>query len=217
MPVPSQGTTLHISGTSGSAKNITATAVGFPTILTSSAHGLANGDVVAIAAIVGTIGTDATNGLNGKSFTVKNVTTNTFCVDQNTTGLAYTSGGTATPSLWIEVGQLTDIKGTSDSSPDIEVTTLKSTTKQYQPGLPDTGNVTMSIFCDDSDTGLAACEAAFDARTVKNFKVTYPSGATPVRTFAGYVKSYPKVGDASKDGVVTGSIEIKRSGSVTKS
>lgn len=215
--IPAQGTTLHISGTAGGAKNITAAAIGFPTILTSTAHGLANGDVVAIAAIVGTIGTDATNGLNGKSFNIKNVTTNTFCIDTNTTGLAYTSGGTATPSTWIKVGQITDIKGTSDTSPDIPCTDLDSTTEEYRQGLPDTGNVTMNVYCVDSDTGLAAIEAAFDARITKSFKVTYPSGATPVRTFNAYAKSFPKIGDASKGGVITGSIELKRSGSVTKS
>jgi len=215
--VKTQGTTLHIAGTAGGAKTITAVTVGFPAIITSAAHGLANGDVVAIAAIVGTIGTDATNGLNSKSFVISNVTTNTFAVEANTTGLAYTSGGTATPSAWVKVGNITDIKGTSDTVPDIEVTDLDSTTKEWLPGLPDTGTVSMNVFCVDSDTGLAAVEAAFDARTLKTFKVTYPSGATPIRTFSAFVKSFPKVGDASKDAVVTGSIELKRSGVVTKS
>lgn len=215
--VKAQGTTLHISGTAGGAKTITAVSIGFPAIITSSAHGLANGDVVAIAAITGTVGTDATSGLNGKSYVVKNVTTNTFAIEANTTGLTYTSGGTATPSAWIKVGQLSDIKGTSDSSPDIEVTDLDSTTKEYIQGLPDTGSLSASCYCVDSDTGLAAVEAAFDARALKSFKVTYPSGPTPVRTFSAYVKSFPKIGDASKDGVVSGSIELKRSGVVTKS
>ena len=38
--VNAQGTVLQISGTGGAAKNITAIALGFPTILTSTAHGL---------------------------------------------------------------------------------------------------------------------------------------------------------------------------------
>jgi len=216
--IPSQGTTLHIAGTSGTAKTITAISVGFPTILTSSAHGLTNGDSTAIAAIVGTVGTDATKGLNGKTLSITHVTTNTFAVEIDTTGLAYTSGGTATPSAWIKVGQVSDIKGTSDSTPDIDVSDLDSTTKEYLPGLPDTGNVSMTVYAAvDTDPGLAAIEAAFDARTTKTFKITYPKGSTPVRTFNAYAKSFPKVGDASKDGVVTGTIELKRSGSVTKS
>lgn len=210
--VKAQGTTLHISGTAGGAKTITAAVPGFPTIFTSAAHGLANGDVGPIAAVVGTMATT----VNVSNLVVKNVTTNTFSVDLNTTGLTYTSGGTFTPTAWIKVGQLTGIKGTSDTSPDLDVTDLDSTTKEYIQGLPDTGTISADIYCVDSDTGLAAVEAAFDARATKSFKVTYPSGSTPVRTFSGYVKSFPKVGDSSKDGIVTGSIEIKRSGVVTK-
>jgi hypothetical protein len=211
--VQSQGTTLHIAGTAGAAKTITAATPGFPTIFTSTAHGLKNGDCGPIAAIVGTMSAIA----NVANLSIANCTANTFSVDINTVGLVYTSGGTFTPSSWIKVGNITDIKGTPDTSPDIPVTDLDSTTEEYVPGLPDTGNVSMSIFCVDSDTGLAAIEAGFDARAVKSFKITYPSGATPVRTFSGYTKSFPKIGDASKGGVVTGSVEIKRSGPVTKS
>lgn len=211
--VKAQGTTLHISGTAGGAKTITAAVPGFPTIFTSAAHGLSNGDVGPIASIVGTMAAT----VNVANLVVKNVTTNTFSVDLNTTGLTYTSGGTFTPTAWIKVGQLTGIKGTSDTSPDLEVTDLDSVTKEYVQGLPDTGSLTADCYCVDADTGLAALEAAFDARASKSFKVTYPSGATPIRTFSGYVKSFPKLGDSSKDGIVTGSLEIKRSSTVTKS
>jgi len=219
--IPSQGTTLHIAGTAATPEVLTAITAGYPTILAITGHaGVANGDVIALA---GFTGADATT-LNGQTAVVKNyatgATNDTFAIDINTVGKTITIDTgvtTATPSAWVKVGQLTDIKGTSDTSPDIEVTDLDSTTKEYLPGLPDTGTVTMSVFCVDSDTGLAAMEAAFDARVVKTFKVTYPSGSTPVRTFNAFVKSFPKIGDASKDGVVSGSVELKRSGTVTKS
>ena len=217
--VQSQGTTLHIAGTAATPESLTAITVGYPTILAITGHaGVANGDVVTFADFTGA---DAAT-LNGQTAVVKNyatgATNDTFAVDINTVGKTITLGtATATPTAWIKVGQITDIKGTSDTSPDIDVTDLDSTTKEYLPGLPDTGNVNMTVFCVDSDTGLAAIEAAFDARISKSFKVTYPSGATPIRTFSAFVKSFPKIGDASKDGVVTGSVELKRSGSVTKS
>lgn len=219
--IPSQGTTLHIAGTAATPEVLTAVTAGYPTILAITGHaGVANGDVIALA---GFTGADAAT-LNGQTAVVKNYATgasnDTFAIDINTVGKTITIDTgvtTATPSAWVKVGQLTDIKGTSDTSPDIEVTDLDSTTKEYLPGLPDTGTVTMSVFCVDSDTGLAAMEAAFDARVVKAFKVTYPSGSTPIRTFNAFVKSFPKIGDASKDGVVSGSVELKRSGSVTKS
>lgn len=211
--VKAQGTTLHISGTAGGAKTITAAAPGFPTVFTSAAHGLSNGDVGPIASVVGTMAAT----VNVANLVIKNVTANTFAVDLNTTGLAYTSGGTFTPGAWTKVGQLSNIKGSSDTSSDIDVTDLDSTTTESMQGLSTAGSMSADCFCVDSDTGLAAMEAAFDAKESKSFKVTYPSGATPVRTFTGYVKAFPKIGDASKDGAITGSLEIKRTSVVTKS
>jgi len=217
--IPAQGTTLHIAGSAAAAEPCTAITVGMPTIIAITGHaGVANGDVVTLAAFAGA---DAAL-VNGLTFIVQNyatgATNDTFTINLNTVGKTITIGsGTATPTEWIKVGELTDIKSTSDTSPDIEVTDLDSTAKEYIQGLPDTGNVTMTVYCVDSDTGLAAMEAAHVARAMKSFKVTYPSGATPIRTFNGYVKSFPMIGDASKDSAVTGSVEIKRSGSVTKS
>lgn len=217
--IPSQGTTLHIAGSPAAAESLTAVTVGYPTILAITGHGgVANGDVVTLASFAGA---DAAL-LNGKTAVVKNyatgATNDTFAIDINTVGKTITIGtATATPTAWIEVGELTDIRGTSDTSPDIPVTDLRSTTEEYIPGLPDTGSLTGSIYCVDTDAGLAAMEAAFDARVVKAFKVTYPAGSTPIRTFNGYVKAFPKIGDASKGAAVTGTIEIKRSGPVTKS
>jgi hypothetical protein len=215
--VKSQGTTLHIAGTAGGAKNISAISVGNPTIITSNAHGLANGDVVAIASITGTVGTDATNGLNGKSFTVEHKTTNTFAVNVDSTGLAYTSGGTATPSSWIKVGDVTDIKGGQDSVSDIVRTDLDSSNVEKDPGLDEFAPVTIEVHCVDSDTGLAAIEAAYTAKSTKSFKITHPSGSTPVRTFSAWVKSVPHIGNIPLNGVITGSVELQRTTVVTKS
>src|SRR5438874_1670957 len=99
--ISAQGAVLSIGTGSGSAKNITAIALGNPTIITSAAHGFSNGDVVAIASIVGT------TVLNGNSYVVKNKTTNTFAIEADTTGgTAWSSGGTATPTTWTQVKNL---------------------------------------------------------------------------------------------------------------
>jgi len=54
------------------------------------------GDLVTFNGIVGTVGTDAIDGLNGKTFAISAIIdSNTFEIAQDTTGLVYTSGGTA--------------------------------------------------------------------------------------------------------------------------
>jgi len=207
-----QKSKTYIAGTSGSAKTITAITVGYPTLITSSAHGLANGDILAIAGITGTVGTDGTSGLNGKSLTAKYVTTNTFSVDVNTTGLAYTSGGTATPSLWIQIKEIKGIKPSGASGSKIDVTDLDSDAMEYRTGLIDNGTLSLDVNILESDPGQAAALAAFIASTSTTFKVATPAKN---RTFAGSVAKWPTIPDASVNGVQTGSAEIQISGAVT--
>ena len=217
----SQGTTLHIAGSAADAEILTAITVGYPTILAITGHaGVANGDVVTLA---GFTGADAAV-LNGKTAVVKNYATggtnDTFAIDISTVGKTITinAGVTAaTPTAWIKVGQITNINGSSSAAPDIDVTDLDSSQKEYLTGLADPGTVTMDAFCVDSDVGLAAMEASFNASTSKSYKITFPSGSTPIRTFTASVRSFPQIGNASKDGVVTGTIELRRSGAVVKS
>ena len=210
-----QGMKLYIAGTGGAAKTITAAAPGFPTILTSTAHGLANGDVIAVAAIVGTMGTDATNGLNGQSYVVQNVTANTFCIQANTTGLTYTSGGTATPNTWTQITQLKGIKPSGAQASKIDVSDLDSTAKEYRAGLVDNGSFSVDIFILETDAGQAACLAAFQASTANNYKAVSAQGKT--RTFMATCLKFPTVPEATVDGVQIGTAEWQISGAVTVS
>lgn len=92
--ISAQGSKLEVSGTTGAAKSITGVAVGFPTIITSAAHALTNGDVVTLA---GLTGADAAT-LNGQTVVAKNVTANTFAVEINTVGKTVTRPARRRPS-----------------------------------------------------------------------------------------------------------------------
>jgi hypothetical protein len=207
-----RGTKLFIAGTGGSAKNLSAGVAGFPTILTSNAHGLKNGDIVAIAAITGTMGTDATNGLNGKSFVVKNVTTNTFAIEADTVGLTYTSGGTATPNTWTQIKELKGISPSGASVSELDATDLDSTAMEYLMGLPDQGTLSFQINILESDPGQAACLALFLASGNANFKVESPA---KTRTFNGGFLKWPTIPDSMVNGIQTGTAELRVSGAVT--
>ena len=94
--ISAQGAVLSIGTGSGGAKTISGVTVGYPTLLTATAHGFNNGDVVALAALTGA---DAAS-LNGLTVTVKYKSTNAFYVDVDTTGKTITPGsGTATPAM----------------------------------------------------------------------------------------------------------------------
>jgi hypothetical protein len=98
--ISAQGSTLQVGNGTGAAKTITGIVIGNPTILTITAHGFANGDVVSLAGLTGT----GAATLNGQSVVVRNRTTNTIAFDIDTTGLTITAAGSATPVQWTTVG-----------------------------------------------------------------------------------------------------------------
>lgn len=205
-----QGTTLQISSTAGAAKTITALTLSSPTILTSVAHGLVDGDVVTLANFAGT---DAAT-LNGQVVAIRSVTTDTFAVDIDTTGKTITDNtdaATATPVAWTTIGELVDGSPFSGTAATVDKTNLASTAREKSMGLQDFGTASFTIQTYDSDAGQAALKSAKAGQTQKNFKLTYPDDTT--RTFAGYVISLPE--KFGVDQVVTGTIEILIDGDVT--
>lgn len=206
--IPAQGSILQIATGAGSAKTITDVSVGNPTILTATAHGLANGDVVTLAALTGL---DAAT-LNGLTVSVRNITTNTFAVYVDTTGKTITAGsGTATPVSFTAVANIKDFSGFDGSASEIEVTNLDSVAKEFRLGLTDAGQFTINIDYDNSNAGHIALRARQVSGLLTNFKFTLPN--SNAITFSGYVKKFSLAGGV--DAVTKTAVDIRVSGAVT--
>lgn len=206
-----QGTVLNIGGTTGGAKTITGATQANPVIITSTAHGFSNGDIVTIATVGGM------TQLNGGTFVVSYVTTNTFALS-NTNGLAYsayTSGGTATPTTWTACGNVRSFDGLDGQSSEIDITNFASTGKEFLLGLYDGGSIKLDIQLDNGDAGQQALRLALQGGTKKHFKLTLPSGTTPNFTFDGFVKQFTVQGGV--DAAVSGSVTVRISGGYTVS
>lgn len=205
----SQGTTLHIETGSGGAKNITAISKAFRAEVTSTSHGLAKGDRVTFASVGGM------TEINTLTATIVDTGTNVFCVDIDSRAFTtYTSGGTATPVTWTKFGDVKDINPSGASVNEIDTTDLDSTGKEFFPGLPDNGEVTLEVNYVPTDAGQDACRTVFEAMEVKGYKITSPQGTT--YTFDALAKNFPTIPKASVDGVQSGTITLKISGSVVK-
>ena len=203
-----QGTKIEIGTGSGSAVTTVTAAPGYPTIITKTAHGLTDGTVATLSAFAGT---DAAL-MNGQVVVVKNVTANTLAVDIDTTGKTLTAAnGTLTPVAYTQIGDVTDWDGPGGSSAVIDKTHLLSTRKEKFAGVPDEGQLSLSINFDPSGAGIEAAQAARIARAEKDFKITYSDDQTA--TFSGYVLAVTSSG--SVDGKVSGSITIEVTGAVT--
>lgn len=202
-----QGTILAIATGTGGAKTITAISKGNPCIITSAAHGLSNGDVVTLASIGGM------TELNGVTAVVQFKTTNTFAIAVDSTSYTtYTSGGTATPQTYTEIGEVKTWSGLDGQANEIDVTHIRSTAKEYRLGLQDFGNFQIDLNQIFGDAGQAALKAAKAAGTVKSCKITYPSLNT--QTFDALVKSFSTSGGV--DNVLAGSVQFRVTGAVVE-
>lgn len=205
--ISAQGSQLHIATGTGGAKTITAISIGNPAIVTSTAHGLTNGTVVTLAAIVGTMSTP----LNGTARVVSNVTANTFALlDANTTGLTYTSGGTATPVTYTKINALISYSGMDGAASDLDITDLDSTSMEYISGLVDEGKFSFEANRLATDAGQLAMRAARVSGAVTGLRLTLPDAT--VATFNVLVKSVPTAGGVNA--VQKGNFDSKITGPV---
>jgi hypothetical protein len=205
--ISAQGSVVAIGTGSGSAKTITAIALGNPTILTSTAHGFANGDVVTLA---GLTGADASL-LNGQTWSVRNITTNTFAVQLDTTGRTITAAGTATSITFTSIANVRTFSGFDGSASEIDVTNLESVAKEVRLGLVDPGNFTLELDYDSANAGHIALRAKQVLGALSSFKLTLPNAT--VVTFSGYVKKFSLGGGV--DEVAKTSVELRISGAIT--
>lgn len=205
--ISGQGLTLKI-GTTASAKTITAITKANPGVITSTAHGLTNGQVIGVS---GVVGMTEINGLYG---VVVNATTNTFSLAGiNTTAFStYTSGGSATPTQ-VQVGNLVSVPLPGGQKSELEVTNLDSTSKEFIAGLRDNGQATVNFHSDPSDIGQQVLRSSFAASgsIASNFVITFANGKT--RSFNGFVMNFgePQIG---VDQVLTGAATIRVTGDI---
>lgn len=205
--ISAQGSVLAIGTGTGSAKTITAIALGNPTILTAAAHGFNNGDVVTLA---GLTGTDAAT-LNGLTVSVRNITANTFAVYVDTTGKTITAAGTATSVTYTNIANVKDFSGFDGSASEIDRTNLDSTAKEFLLGITDPGQFTANIDYDSANAGHVALRARQVSGVLSNFKLTLPNAT--VITFTGFVKKFSLAGGV--DALAKTAVDIRISGPVT--
>ena len=190
------------------AKNVTTIALGNPTILTSTSHGLANGDVVALAAFAGA---DMAT-LNGQTVSVRNVTANTFAVYIDTTGKTITFGSaTATSVIFTPIANMKDFTGFDGTASEIDITNLDSLGKEFKLGLTDPGQFSFNIDYDQANAGHIALRAKQVSGLISSFKVVLP--ALTGITFNGFVKKFSLAGGV--DAVAKTSVDIRMTGVAT--
>lgn len=173
--------TVEVQSTTGTALTVTAVTQANPGVATSTAHGLTNGDVVRFSVSAGMV------QLDGQAVRVANVTTDTFELESlDTTNYSAFTAGTATEvTAFATLSNSQNISMPEASPAKIDVTTLIDKSKQYQYGLPDSGDGSIAGLYAPLDTGVQLIKTATKAQTPLVFRVTWASGL--VQIFNAYV------------------------------
>jgi hypothetical protein len=179
------------------AKTITGIAKGATATVSATAHGLANGDYVALTV----------NGMwqvNNRVFRVASAATDNFVLEgEDTTAFdTFTDGTLQKITFGTSITTATTVSASGGNFGFIDTTTIHGNQKTQVPGLPDAATYNMDHLWDVTDTGLKAMKAASDAQSMRAFKFTFGTGGQ-IMVFLGYVGANLLPGGQAQDKVTT--------------
>jgi len=130
-------------------------------------------------------------------------------------GVTISRGDAASPEVFTVLAAVADYSGPSADQPELDVSDLSSTAKEFIAGLIDNGEVTLSLHWQPDNATHVTMLSDFDAGTISNWRVTW-SDASPAKTwtFPAFVKSF--VPTASVDSPLSGDVTLRVTGAVTR-
>jgi hypothetical protein len=208
MAMKSQTTNLAVSTASAATKTITGITSASPCVVSSTAHGYLQGQIVTISGVVGMPQINPTGSFG--VYVVDSPAANTFNlkgIDATSYG-SYVSGGVASLQTMASVGAVTNLTGFDGTASEIDVTNLLSTAKEFLIGLQDFGNVTLSIFL-ATDAGQARLRAIKTSAAVTAFTIALSDGT--VSAFAALCKQF-SFDAGGPDNAVKGNVTLRVTG-----
>jgi hypothetical protein len=208
MAMKSQTANLSVSTASAATKTITGITSASPCVVSSTAHGYLQGQIITISGVVGMPQINPTGSFG--VYVVDTPAANTFNlkgIDATSYG-AYASGGLASLQTMASVGAVTNLTGFDGTASEIDVTNLQSTAKEFLIGLQDFGNVTLAIFL-ATDTGQTRLRAIKTAALVTAFTIGLSDGS--VSAFAALCKQF-SFDAGGPDSAVKGNVTLRVTG-----
>ncbi len=130
-----------------------------------------------------------------------------------TQGTTIAIGNGASPEVFNNIGEVKSIQGPDGQAAEIDTTNLSSAAREFNMGLPDEGNVSISANYDPADTYQTAVKTARDNQTQTNFKITCADTSTTEITFAAYVMRFSLAWDI--DNVAMLDMTLRITGAIT--
>ncbi|RMU65604.1 Phage tail protein [Pseudomonas syringae pv. syringae] len=186
------GATLQIASAYGAAIQVTALSNANPAVATAAAHGLADGDIIAV--------TSGWTRLNDRATRVSKSLSGTFALENiNTTNLQPYPAGSGTGSVrkvtsFVEVPQITEV---NTSGGDQQFLTFGFLADDDDRQMPTTKNpISMSFtVADDPDLPyVAVVEAADEDKQARVLRLNLPGGSSIVYNAYVSITTTPTLG-----------------------
>jgi hypothetical protein len=181
----------------GAVKTITAITKANPGVVTSTAHGIANGAYVKLTI-------QGMYQLDSRVVRVANQAANTFELEGVDTTLfdTFTSGTAEEITFGTSITTATDITASGGDFDFIPTTTIHVNVKTQIPGPANPATYTFNNIWDISDAGLIALKAASDNQAQRAFRFTFGTAGQKM-LFNGYVGATLLPTGTAQDKVVT--------------
>lgn len=182
---------VEVQNTTGSSQTITAITKADPAVVTCTAHGLANNDVVVLDV-------DGMAQVNDRAFRVKSVTANTFELEgEDSTGYdTFTAGTFKKVATWSSMTTATGVNVSGGEPEFADITTIHDVIRKQVPTVVSPLTISLESLFDPADQALTKLKNATQTKTPRVCRFTFSSGS--VMIFNSYV---------SAPGVPTGSAQ----------
>ncbi len=192
----------------GTATSITGITKANPGVVTSTAHGLANGTYVLLSV-------QGMYQLDNKVVRVANQTANTFELEgiDTTNFETFSSGNAYAITFGTTITSATTMNASGGDFDFIDTTTIHTNVKSQIPGLANPLTYTFDNLWDISDAAQVAMKSATDAQAQRAFRFTFGTGG-PIMLFSGYV-GYTGAPTGNAQDKVTASASITAFGTPT--
>lgn len=130
-------------------------------------------------------------------------------------GMTIGIGDGASPEVYTSITEVTNISGPGGGASEIDTTDLNSTAKEFRLGLVDNGSITLSLNFIPANVQHALLRTKSISGVSTNFRLTFTDSPATLWTFAAFVQELSI--ENGVDGVTTGSVTLRITGSITES
>lgn len=205
------GATFEIAAAYGTAIPFTALTNASPAVATAAAHGLTEGNVIAV--------TSGWARLDGRAVRVGVVATGTFALGGvNTTNVQQYPLGSGIGSArevtsFIAISQITDLNSTGGDQQFLTYGFLEDDDDRQMPTTKNPITLTITVADDPSKPYVPICEAADDDKQARVLRLNLPGGSSII--YNGYV-SITSTPTMSRNNLMTRVISVALTGRPTR-